>query len=206
MLDLDPFKHPTKTALLTTVMLLPHSFYPDSIIEKSSDLEGNNPAIHDISDVRSFLSFCGLVVNFLLGAGLGFRLGNLRHQRSAAPADDQGDLKICTRSALSKAVLDGFIDQDRITKVLLNELKELMSKWLVRCEVYNKMTDVVDFVSPQPVSRKSNGLVEDGRTSMEWLDDSPKKKQYFAKSDEGLDEKNKIIDNTGMKCIQLFWE
>ena len=120
MWDPDPFKSPTKTALLTTVMLLPHSFSPGlRIIEKSSDLEGYNPGVHD-------------------NRGL-------------------------------------------------------------------------DFLSPQLVYRNSDGLVEDGKTSLEWLDDSPKKKRYFEESDEGLDEGTrkencKIIDKTGMKCSQLFWE
>ena len=103
-------------------------------------------------------------------------------QPSAAPGarpipDDQGDLEVCTRFAISKAVVDGFmrkmfvrgrevdIDQDQVTMVLLNEHKDGTGKWPdeFHHKVYqfkdsearywktnlfvHKMTDVVDFVN-----------------------------------------------------------
>lgn len=101
---------------------------------------------------------------------------------SAAPGarpipDDQGDLEVCTRFAVSKAIVDGFmrkmfvrgrevdIDQDQVTMVLLNEHKDGAGKWPdeFHHKVYqfkdsearywktnlfvHKMTDVVEFVN-----------------------------------------------------------
>ena len=91
--------------------------------------------------------------------------------------DDQGDLEVCTRFAISKAIVDGFmrkmfvrgrevdIDQDQVTMVLLNEHKDGTGKWPdeFHHKVYqfkdsearywrtnlfvHKVTDVLDFVN-----------------------------------------------------------
>ena len=91
--------------------------------------------------------------------------------------DDQGNLEVCTRFAVSKAIVDGFmrkmfvrgrevdIDQDQVTVVLLNEHKDGTGKWPVEFhhKVYqfkdkearywktnlfvHKLHDVLDFVN-----------------------------------------------------------